>query len=69
LVHLSNLGITYSIFAAIIWPAITLVVNKEFIGIAIGITAALQNLGLVIFPLIIAFIQNNTKDYDIVNIL
>jgi MFS family permease len=59
------LGFTYSIFASVVWPSLSLVVPKEIIGIAFGVATSLQNLGLVFFPLIIAFIFTNTQSYDI----
>lgn len=59
------LGFTYAIFASVFWPALTLVVPKNIVGIALGFATSLQNLGLVFFPLIIAFIYTNSKSYDI----
>ena len=58
------LGITYSIFASVLWPALTLIVPKNIVGIALGFATSLQNLGLVFFPMIIAFIYTNTQSYD-----
>ena len=58
------LGFTYAIFASVFWPAITLVVPKNIVGVALGFATSLQNLGLVIFPLIIAYIYTNTQSYD-----
>lgn len=58
------LGITYSIFASVLWPALTLIVPKNIVGIALGFATSLQNLGLVFFPIIIAFIYTNTQSYD-----
>ena len=73
------LGITYSIFATVIWPSIALVVKKEIIvinrlfkniqAVAFGITSSLQNIGIVIFPLIVEFLFIKTKNYEIVSIL
>jgi MFS family permease len=59
------LGFTYAIFASVFWPALTLVVPKNIVGIALGFATSLQNLGLVFFPLIIAFIYTNSKSYDV----
>lgn len=47
------------------WPALTLVVPKDIVGIALGFCTSLQNLGLVFFPLIVALIFTNSQSYDI----
>lgn len=57
------LGLTYSMFASVIWPAISLVVNKSLVGFAYGVTTSLQNAGLAIFPLIVAAIYSSSKSY------
>ncbi len=65
IIPLVLLGFTYSIFASVLWPALTLIVPKQIVGIALGFATSLQNLGLVFFPLIIAFIYTNSQSYDI----
>ena len=72
------LGITYSIFSTVIWPSLVLIVKKEIIviyhlfmnnqGVAFGLSLSLQNLGIMIFPLIVKFMNVDTKNYEIVNI-
>jgi len=57
------IGITYSLFASVIWPAISLVVNYKIVGFAYGVTTSLQNLGLVVFPLIVAYIYSSSNNY------
>lgn len=57
------LGLTYSLYASIIWPSISLVVKKSVVGLAYGVSTAIQNFGLVIFPMIVAAIYSNTKNY------
>jgi MFS family permease len=57
------LGCTYSLFASIIWPSVSLVVKNSVVGLAYGVTTALQNFGLVIFPMIVASIYSNTNNY------
>lgn len=47
------------------WPAIILVVPKNIVGIALGFATSLQNLGLVFFPLIIAFIFTKSQSYEV----
>ena len=53
-------GLSYSGFAAVIWPSIPLVVPSKFTGLAYGICTCLQNIGLAIFPIIIAAIYEAT---------
>jgi MFS family permease len=65
IIPLVLLGFTYSIFASVLWPALTLIVPKNIVGIALGFATSLQNLGLVFFPIIIAFIYTNSQSYDI----
>lgn len=57
------LGFTYSLLAATIWPCFSLVCNNNTIGLAIGICTSIQNLGLSISPMIIAYIYSSTKNY------
>ncbi len=57
-------GISFSLFAAIVWPAITLVVPKKLIGFALGLTTSLQNTSMSIFPIIVAFIFNSSGSYN-----
>ena len=60
---LITLGMTYSMFASVIWPAISLVVRKDLVGFAYGVTTSLQNAGLSLFPIIVAGIYSNSKSY------
>lgn len=57
-------GISYSLFAAIIWPAITLVVPNKYVGFALGLTCSLQNLSTSICPIIIAYIFTTYNSYN-----
>ena len=51
-------GIAYSFYAAVIWPSVPLTVEKKYTGTAFGVITSVQNIGLSIFPLIIAFIYS-----------
>jgi MFS family permease len=57
------LGLTYSMFASVIWPAISLVVKKSQVGFAYGVTTSIQNAGLAIFPIFVADIYSKSKSY------
>lgn len=45
-------GLAYTGFAAVLWPAIPLVVEDRFTGLAFGIATSLLNLGCAVFPLV-----------------
>ena len=57
------LGVTYSLFAAVIWPSISIVVNQSDIGFAYGVTTALQNMGMAVNPVIVAGILIYSNNY------
>ena len=58
------LGFGYSIFACILWPAISVVIkDKNFVGFAYGIATCLQNISMSINPMIIAEILVKYKNY------
>lgn len=58
------LGITYSLFSSVIWPAIAIISTKETVGLSFGINTSLQNLGLSVFPIIVALIlKSNNYNY------
>ena len=64
LVPLIFLGVTYSIFAAVIWPSLTIVIyNERTMGIAYGVESIMQNLGMAINPIIIAGIYMKYNSY------
>lgn len=56
-----GLGIGEAIYAAAYWAAIAYVVDSEVIGTAYGVIYAAGNLGLVVFPIIVGCIQENTE--------
>jgi len=63
IIPLLMLGLSYSIYASIIWPALTLIIGTELTGLAIGFTCSLQNFGLVICPLVVAYIYTVSASY------
>jgi MFS family permease len=48
------LGVAYSVYAAVIWPAIALVVPPAHHGTAYGVVTSVQNLGLAVVPFLVA---------------
>lgn len=61
-------GLSYSGFAAVLWPSVPLVVQKQYIGLAYGVVTSVQNIGLASFPLIIATIYTDSDDQYIPNV-
>lgn len=57
-------GFSFSLFAAIVWPAITMVIPRNLVGLGLGLTTAMQNTSMTIFPLVIAYIFNKTQSYS-----
>jgi MFS family permease len=66
LISLVILGFCYSIFASVLWPCVALVVEKNNIGLALGIMQSFQNFTLFVSPIIVAFIYSSTDSYNLV---
>jgi MFS family permease len=56
-------GVSYSLYAAVIWPSVPLVVGPTVTGSAYGMITSLQNLGLATFPLLLGEIYNSFGAY------
>ena len=63
------LGLAYSVLAATIWPCFSIITNTKTVGLAFGVCTSLQNLGLSIAPIIIAYIVSVNKNYFSVSII
>ena len=61
-------GVAYSLYAAVLWPSVPLTVQKKYIGTAFGMITSIQNIGLAIFPLMIAAIYNASGGRYIPNV-
>lgn len=59
-------GLSFSIFAAVVWPSIALVISEKYVGFALSLTTSMQNLSMSLFPLIVAFIYSKYNRYDYV---
>jgi len=55
-------GIFYSIYAAIFWPCIALVVEKRTLGTAYGLVTSMQNLNLTVSPVLFGAIHDTTTN-------
>jgi MFS family permease len=54
-------GIAYSLFGAVIWSSVPLAVDPSIKGTDFGIINSIQNIGLVVFPLVVAAIHNHSN--------
>ena len=61
-------GLAYTFYAAVIWPSVPLTVKSSLTGTAFGAITAVQNIGLALFPLIIASIYTASDDRYIPNV-
>lgn len=55
------LGITYSCYAAVIWPMVAIIVPPKRCGTAYGLMTAIQNAGFAFVPSIFGIILDQTK--------
>lgn len=53
LIVMIALGFGYAGLVASVWPLIPFTVTENHVGLAYGITTALQNLGLTVVPLLV----------------
>lgn len=58
------LGVAYSVYAAVIWPSVALVVDEHMIGTAYGVVTAVQNMGLAFVPMIVGTLQSSYTNVE-----
>lgn len=56
-------GLAYSVYAAALWPSIPLIIPERQVGLAYGVITAIQNLGLCVFPLVVAAIKGHQGSF------
>lgn len=61
-VPLIGQGVAYALFASVIWPSVPLTVEERLTGTAFGVITGIQNIGLTVFPIIVATIFHNSGD-------
>jgi MFS family permease len=66
IVPLILLGLSYSLFGAIVWSSVPYIVEKKITGTAYGIQTSVQNFGLTVVPVIVAAIRSATHGYTFV---
>lgn len=65
---LVTIGLSYSVYAAAIWPSIALVIEELYLGSAYGVITSVQNGGLALTPVIVGVIQHKTGGYRLVEV-
>jgi MFS family permease len=58
-----TLGVAFVLVPAAMWPAIPLIVPREKVGTAFGLTTMIQNVGLALFPFINGRLRDLTHSY------
>ena len=57
------LGASFVLVPAAMWPSIPLIVEKNRVGTAFGLTTMIQNIGLALFPWLNGLLRDATQDY------
>jgi len=57
------LGVSFVLVPAAMWPSIPLIVEKDRVGTAFGLTTMIQNFGLAVFPVLNGFLRDTTETY------
>lgn len=56
-----ELGIAFSIYVTVFWSSLACVVSEQVSGTAFGLVYSVENLALVVVPIVVGFIQENTQ--------
>ncbi len=57
------LGAAFVMVPAAMWPSIPLIVEKNYVGTAFGLTTMIQNFGLALFPWLNGLLRDSTQAY------
>ncbi len=57
------LGVSFVLVPAAMWPSIPLIVEKNRVGTAFGLTTMIQNFGLAVFPFMNGWLRDTTENY------
>jgi MFS family permease len=57
------LGVAFVLVPAAMWPTIPLIVPKDKVGTAFGLTTMIQNIGLAVFPFLNGKLRDLTGEY------
>jgi MFS-type transporter involved in bile tolerance (Atg22 family) len=57
------LGAAFVMVPAAMWPSIPLIVEKNRVGTAFGLTTTIQNFGLALFPWLNGMLRDATQTY------
>lgn len=62
-VPLVGQGLGYTICVAALWPSVPFTVSADSVGLAFGIMMAVQNVGLALIPLVVAWLYGMGGDH------
>jgi MFS family permease len=57
------LGASFVLVPAAMWPSIPLIVERNRVGTAFGLTTMIQNVGLALFPMLNGYLRDTTGSY------
>ncbi|HUN65738.1 MAG TPA: MFS transporter [Bacteroidota bacterium] len=57
------IGTAFVLVPAAMWPSIPIIVEKNRVGTAFGLTTTIQNIGLALFPWLNGLLRDMTQDY------
>jgi len=58
------LGLSFSLVPAALWPALPIIVKEKQLGVAYGVIAMVQNVGLFGVPLLVGLIRDSVGTYN-----
>ena len=58
------LGLSFSLVPAALWPALPIIVKEKQLGVAYGVIAMVQNVGLFGVPLLVGLIRDSMGTYN-----
>ena len=56
-----ELGVAFAIYVTVFWSSLACVVSESVAGTALGLVYSVENVALVVVPVVIGFIQENTQ--------
>lgn len=57
-------GLGYAIYASVLWPSVSILIDEELLGLAFGILYSLLNLAEFVFPIILGYVYDETNAED-----
>lgn len=58
------LGVALSVYGSVVWPSVSMVVDADTTGTALGLTTAMQNFGMAVSPMIITHLRTVSNGFQ-----